>query len=63
MPGIQIPFVNRMLAEAILRIGTRGFDAVLFGEETLQRTNRDRRIDGSAPAGILARCGADAAAD
>ena len=44
MPGIDVAFVNRLVAQAILRVGAGGFDAVLLGEEALQRADGDRRI-------------------
>ena len=60
---VAIAFLDRRGREAVLRVGLRGLDAVLLGDETLQRSNRDRGVDGAPTAGVFARRGTDAPAD
>ncbi len=62
MSGITIP-VGQRLPQAILRIGMDGFDAELLRDVSLQSTDGDGCVDGSAAAGILAGSGAHPAAD
>ena len=43
--GVAIALLRIGVAELILRVGPHGLDSVLLGYESLERTNRDRRVN------------------
>ena len=63
MSGVPVAFLRRGVAQAILGIGTDGFDAELLGDVPLQRADGDGGVDGAAAARVLAGRRADAPAD
>src|SRR6266545_1229644 len=60
MPAPFVACILNSFAQLILRVGIHRFDAILFGHKTLERADRDWRINLSAAAGVFARRGTHA---
>ena len=63
MTSITIAFQYGALTQLVLRVGTNRLDAVLLGDETLQRANRHGCVDRAASACVFARRGTHTATD
>ncbi len=63
MPASLVAFVGNAITQVILRVRLHRLDTVLFRNESLERANRDRRINLSATTSILAGRGANSATD
>ena len=61
--GVAVPLAHELAEEAVLRVRPDRLDAVPLGDEPLQRADRDGGVDRASTAGVLARRGADPAAD